>query len=282
MVVGAAVVVVVELVVVVVEVVVEVELVVELEVVGVLVVVDEEVVVELELVGVPAVVTVSVPAELFQCWKGFQPLPNMPILTVCAPRTSLAGTFHLAVNVRLTFLVNDWLSQYCWNTLPVELWISRSTRPRTRGGRPDGDGHRGRRAARRARLFAVAFVVQPAVVRLAAWTRSRGIAVTEPTTATSAASAMRIDRLWRLADCCGMRAPSLESRKSSSPSISRFLRSCHQIDTIGDGRTAPTAAASARVVCRRPVEGMLNGSTETCCLRAARRRRPGVVRAWPA
>ena len=66
-------------------------------------------------------VTVIVPAESFQCWNGFQPGPNMPTLTVCAPRISLAATFQLAVKVRLTFRVNDWLSQYCWNTLPVEL-----------------------------------------------------------------------------------------------------------------------------------------------------------------
>ncbi len=82
------------------------------------------------VVVVPAAVTVSVPAESFQCWNGFQPGPNIPTLIVRAPRAWSAGTLHWAVNVRVTPLVNDWLSQNCWNTLPFGPWISTSTRPR--------------------------------------------------------------------------------------------------------------------------------------------------------
>jgi hypothetical protein len=168
-------------------------------------------------------VTVSVPAESFQCWNGFQPAPNIPILIVYEPTAWLAGMFHLAVNLRFTPLVNDWLSQYCWNTLPVELWISKSTRPR----RVEDDltlidtvAVVPRAALADAR---VAFVVHPAVVSLAASTPSRGIVITEPKAATRAATAMTIGRRLRpigvtpLDDAWGdICAPSVESRRCSS------------------------------------------------------------------
>jgi hypothetical protein len=103
-------------VVVVVVVVVEVVLVVVVVVVGGTVVVVLLVVVVVVVVVGPDESTRIDPAWSFQWCNALQPVLNTPTLIVCRPRRWPAGTFHVAVNVRVTDAPKDSPSHQRWNT----------------------------------------------------------------------------------------------------------------------------------------------------------------------